>query len=246
MSKSKPRRIVISWLLLLIILLTAAGCSCSSVDPDTISALENVADWQIMGMGTTFPPGGAFRRIKILEEDDYGRIFFIKSNKLTRDSESEVTAYVICQKTDGGTGYCLPDICYELVQYGAELSEDRVLELKERNGWGTEPDDTGWASYNVFGIINFNEKSVLRAVDSMCGSGADIERSYTRYMESDQNGLNMFGCVLISKADSSSQLYLAVLDTNNVCISCREVENIEDLTEIKIELKSEVGWEQRY
>lgn len=86
-------------------------------------ALKNIADGQIMGMTRHYKPT-PIKVIEVIEKDDYGRILFKTSNALTFDlGMSRVTAYIIAQKEDGETGYCLPDICYELVQYGGRLNK---------------------------------------------------------------------------------------------------------------------------
>lgn len=229
-------------------------------------ALENIADGQIMGMTRHYKPT-PIKVIEVIEKDDYGRILFKTSNALTFDlGMSRVTAYIIAQKEDGETGYCLPDICYELVQYyDGEISEERLQDLKARNGWNTEPDGRGWASYGKPKSKFYKYNAVERTVFSVLKLDPDNDRCITvTYVESDANGLMLFGDLVEIKEQTDESgglfgwlipggktkavkhLYLMVTDKYYNCIAYELVENIEDLSELTIKLKEEAGWEQVY
>ena len=232
------------------LLAAMTGCINMLSYRDNDPALENVANAQIMGMERQIS-GMTPKVIKVLEKDDHGRVLFSTFNALSSHRKGfGVTAYVICQAVDGEKGYCLPDICYELVQGRSDLPEDRMLDLKARNGWNTEPDKNGWVECGDWTDEETDSHAVWQALAEAAGLEIREDSFDDIYMESDANGLKMLGAVFNVEGEHYTggelmyRLYLAVFDADNNCVACKEVEDIENLAKVKTELKECVGWAQ--
>lgn len=211
-------------------------------------ALESVADCEIMGM-SRHVLGTPHKTIKVLETDDYGRVLFSTFNDLGNHRKGfSVTAYVVCQRTDGNTGYCLPDVCYELVQFKDELPEDRMLDLKARNGWNTEPTGEGWVECRSFTNKAVDTDALVELFESAAGLKVynNLGAIEHFYIESDANGNILYGLIFYYEGQQSdaAHLYLISTDSDNNVLGYLEVNGIEKLPETVINLKIMVGWEQ--
>ncbi len=247
MNKSNRKVFIISSVFIIIAFIVLCVC-CKGIyayrhnDP----ALENVDDWQIMGMNG-HPLGTSPKVVKVLEKDEYGRVLFKTFNTtLSYHMEgASVTAYVICQAMDGETGYCLPDICYELTNMKDALPKDRMADLKTRNGWNTEPDKSQYVACNKFFYEKTDENKIRLSVSNAAGLDIDEIRFETRYMETDGAGRKLYGIVFNSANDGGIvHRYLVVFDKNYKCINYKEFDSFLELAKLKTEIKESVGWEQ--
>lgn len=237
---------------ILIIAAALVGCKAMLSYRNNDPALENAANAQIMGMERQIA-GMTPKVIKVLEKDDHGRVLFSTFNALSSHRKGfGVTAYVICQAVDGEKGYCLPDICYELVEGRKDLPADRMLDLKTRNGWNTEPDKPGWVECGEWTYEEPDGHAVRQTLAEAAGLEIREDSFDDIYMESDANGLKMIGAAFNVEGEHYTggelmyRLYIAVFDEDNNCIACREVEDIENLAKVKTELKAAVSWAQMY
>lgn len=83
---------------------------------------------------TTFV--GQFDKVKKLEEDAYGRLYYSYETYST-SLQTQIEIHVICQKAEEQRAYYYEDYCYMIrKEDDPPFSGNSVAQLKERNDWG--------------------------------------------------------------------------------------------------------------
>ena len=207
--------------------------------------------------GTAINYGPHSGEIKILERDEFGRILYRYSD-MSQFYPKITYTYIICQKLVKDYAYCYPDICFEIVNKGEKLSNDRLDELKARNDWNKPLDeskelfDTGSLSecdvYKKYIGIDELQEVFLSQVKE-----ADVDYSTGTIMRIDEDGKILAVMLLRKKSNSSfswtnkeQHVYFMILDKDHKLIEggLAEVDDIYDYRQQLSDLKQSMDWHE--
>lgn len=230
----KTTRIILA---ILCFILLCAFTGCGKTDPafGKIVSAQVPAFWNFGDE----PPV----RITELDTDDYGRILFKAEKTDYFYSNKYLCGYFICQEKDSETGWYIPDVCYELI-FDGDLPKDRMDDLKARNGWNTEPDETAWkpgAEWYIGGINDADLEPFF-----LSETGLNKGNFHNCYLGKDGNGLMLTEAVYRSYEEGSeSELYIIVLNDSLEIIYIKKVDDYLRIADEIVSAKQAAGWKEQ-
>lgn len=129
----------IAVILLTFVILLFSGCRDSYKYYEDYPEFFSIAIYTLLGV-----TGGDGDEIEILEKDTKGRTLFSFStiDNPTNSDKSGLYSIMICQKTDSKYAYYYPDYNFITAPTREDISEEEILELKARNDWEKELDES--------------------------------------------------------------------------------------------------------
>ena len=100
----------------------------------SIPSIFSIAIYSLLGV-----TGSEFDDIEILEKDSKGRVMFsFCAYGYSIENNDNLYSIIICQKSDLKYTYYYPDCNYIVAPTKNEISEEEICELKEKNDWDKE------------------------------------------------------------------------------------------------------------
>lgn len=99
----------------------------------------SIAVYSLLGI-----QGKRYDEIEVLEKDSKGRTLFafVSNDSPVNDYETGFYSIIICQKTDSKYAYYYSDYNFITAPTSEDISEAEILELKARNDWEKELDES--------------------------------------------------------------------------------------------------------
>jgi len=157
--------------------------------------------------------------IRIIEKDEYGRVLFYYVEGLSRDYR------LIAQKSDSTYVYYYPNFNFISGSYKTPISEQAILEFKEKNDWNKPLDESKFIKQRIVrkkAKYRFNKdtgEKIFREAIGYNGSATIFQSS--RYITSDKYGKKMFRCLGEVPKDSNYNNkwtgLLVIIDIDGSC-----------------------------
>ena len=195
------KRLVVVGITIFLFFCTLTGCNLllptgySGEHPalytEAVNSLLSVLGWHSHGDS----------RVKIMEEDAFGRVLFSYYDDKSDYCGEDIFAYLICQKVDETYVYYYPDYNYILNEWNhvdIPFSEEEIEDLKRKNDWGKEINEEKFIKYEITREkkkpnVKIEDKKFQAIFNKVAmNHGRIVDEStiypYTRYLTSDSYG----------------------------------------------------------
>ena len=181
---------------------------------------------------------------KVLEKDNYGRVFFSLTGYCLL-SDTEETVLVIMQKYDEEYVYFYEDICYSF----ENRMEETKKQIKNLNDWNLPIDETKFSKRRVdftldnYLILDSNaDFSKIKNAWEQCFKESNA--SIIDYTISDYDGEKCeLYIVVIENESKEKEYYFSIVDVDSYKIQYMKIENITDFSENLKLFKQSCDWQ---
>jgi len=200
----------------------------------------SVAVYNLLGI-----TGHEMDEIKVLDQDSKGRILFsFYSWGFSIGENPDLYSVLICQKTDDEYVYFYPDYQFVLSSTKNGISEKEIDELKEKNDWGKELDESKMLraritkkKKNATSVVKPKERQIFTDLIDF-----EVETVVMIRLGMDKNKRNLYYVSVCNRTAESGfgfdRAYMLIINEDNSFDGSHCLQELEDPWKYQDQLKA--------